>query len=219
VQAQTKGTQRTWVVYAGFLAAVAALVIFAWLAESVLRGQTLRLDGFVRGTVHSWATPGLTAVLRSITQLGSARVLITFCVVLIASLLWTGRKRAAMVFAIGASGSELLNELLKQLFHRARPDPFFGFAEPPDYSFPSGHAVMSCCIYGVAAAIVTTRIESHLGKVLVWAGAALLAALIGLSRIYLGVHYPSDVIAGFAAAIVWVTALWVAYGAWLRRFS
>lgn len=206
-------------VYAGFAAAVASLFLFAWLANQVWKGEMLRFDGFVRDTVHSWATPTLTTAMRGITQLGSLQFLVTICAVLVARLFWIGRKRAATVLLIGAVGAELLNELLKQLFQRMRPEAFFGYPEPRDYSFPSGHAVLSCCIYGVAAAIATTRMESRAGKAAVWLGAALLAALIGFSRIYLGVHYPSDVIAGFAAAVVWVTALRVAYGAWLRRVS
>ena len=212
-------TERSRIVYAGFAAAVAALLLFAWLANKIIEGATLRFDGFVRNTVHSWANPTLTDAMRGITQLGSVQFLVAMCTVLVVRLFWIGRKRAAIVLIIGSVGAEILNELLKQLFHRARPEAFFGYAEPLSYSFPSGHAIMSCCIYGVAAAIAATRIASRAGKAAVWAGAALIAGLIGFSRIYLGVHYPSDVIAGFAAAIVWVAALRIGYGAWLARVN
>ena len=202
---------------AGFLAAVAALLLFAWLANEMLEGDTLRFDGAVRNTIHSWASPPLTAAMRGITQLGSPEFLILISVVLVWRLAWMGRKRAATLLTVGAIGALVLNELLKQLFHRHRPDAFFGYAEPLGYSFPSGHAISSACFYGVAAAIIAARTRSRIKKALVWTGAALLAGLIGFSRIYLGVHYPSDVIAGYAAAIVWVTALRAAYGVWLRR--
>jgi membrane-associated phospholipid phosphatase len=202
--------------YAGFAAAVAALLLFAWLANQVLKGATLRFDTAVRDTIHSWASPPLTAAMRGITELGSPDFLILISLVLIWRLVWLGRKHAAIILAVGSIGAELLNELLKLLFHRVRPVAFFGYIEPLGYSFPSGHSISSCCFYGVAVAILTARIQSRAWKILVWAGAALLAGLIGLSRIYLGVHYPSDVIAGYAAAIVWVAALRVGYGAWLR---
>jgi membrane-associated phospholipid phosphatase len=210
-------TQPSKVLYAGFAAAVAALLLFAWLANEMVAGATLRLDNFVRDTVHSWASPPLTEAMRGITQLGSPEFLILVSFVLIWRLAQAGRKRAVIVLAVGAIGAELLNLLLKQLFHRQRPEVFFGYAEPLGYSFPSGHSISSCCFYGLAAALVTARMVSPARKALVWAGAALVVGLIGLSRVYLGVHYPSDVIAGYAAAIVWVAALRAAYGLWLRR--
>lgn len=209
--------QRNKVLYAGFAAAVTALLLFAWLANEMLEGDTLRFDSAVRNTVHSWASPPLTATMRGVTQLGSPTFLILISIVLVWQLAWMGRKRAAILLTVGAGGALVLNELLKLLFHRQRPEAFFGYVEPLGYSFPSGHAITSACFYGVAAAIVTARMQSRAGKALVWAGAALLAGLIGFSRIYLGVHYPSDVMAGYAAAIVWVVTLRAAYGVWLRR--
>jgi len=203
--------------HAGFAAAVAALLLFAWLANEVMEGATLRFDNFVRDTVHSWASPPLTAVMRGMTQLGSPTFLILASVFLIWRLARTRRRRALVLLLVGAIGAELLNLLLKELFHRQRPEAFFGYAEPLGYSFPSGHSISSCCFYGLAAAIVTMRMHSRAGRALVWAGAALVVGLIGFSRIYLGVHYPSDVLAGYAAAIVWVAALRAAYGVWLRR--
>jgi len=211
--------QRNRILYAGFAAAVAALLFFAWLANEMLEGATLRFDSFVRDTVHSWATPLLTAAMRGITQLGSPEWLILMSVILIWRLAWMGRKRAAILLAVGAIGALLLNDVLKVLFHRHRPDAYFGYHEPLGYSFPSGHAITSACFYGVAAAIISVRMRSRGAKLLVWTGAASIAGLIGFSRIYLGVHYPSDVIAGYAAAIVWVGAVRAAYGVWLRRIN
>lgn len=198
---------------------MAALLLFAWLANEMLEGDTLRFDSAVRNAIHSWASPPLTAAMRGITQLGSPVFLIVISVVLVWRLAWMGRKRAAILLTVGAIGALVLTELLKLLFHRQRPDAFFGYLEPLGYSFPSGHAISSFCFYGVAAAIVTARMRSRAGKALVWCGAALGAGLIGFSRIYLGVHYPSDVLAGYAAGVVWVAALRAGYGVWLRRLS
>jgi membrane-associated phospholipid phosphatase len=192
-------------------------VLFGWLARQVLRGETLRFDQSVRDGVHSWASPQLTYAMRGVTQLGEPWFLIGVSLILIWRLAAMGRKRVAILLVIAAIGAEALDGLLKLLFHRQRPEAFFGYPAPSSYSFPSGHAISACCFYGVLAAILTARIRSHWKQAAVWMAAALLAGWIGLSRIYLGVHYPSDVMAGYAAGIVWVAALRASYDVWPRR--
>jgi undecaprenyl-diphosphatase len=110
-----------------------------------------------------------------------------------------------------------LDQILKLCFHRPRPEAFFGLAIPATYSFPSGHALTATCFYGVLAGLLAARTRPLAGKAGLWALAATLAALIGLSRVYLGVHYPSDVLAGYAAAVVWMAAVRVGYGLRRRR--
>jgi undecaprenyl-diphosphatase len=78
---------------------------------------------------------------------------------------------------------------------------------PSSNSFPSGHAFFAASFFGGLAALLTGRIQSRALRVAVWVTAAVLSLLVGLSRVYLGVHYPSDVLAGFAAAIIWVSAV------------
>ncbi len=103
-------------------------------------------------------------------------------------------------------GALVLDLSLKYAFHRPRPVPFF-VPVPYTYSFPSGHSLFSFCFYGVLAGLLTRSIRSRMARVLIWTLAALLVAAIGLSRVYLGVHYPSDVIAGYLAASLWVSTL------------
>jgi len=202
---------------AGFAAAVLALLIFAWLATNVMRGTTKEFDAAVRDAVHARAMPWLTFAMRRITWLGSEVFLIPLGGVIAWRLIAAGRRHAAVLFAIAALGGEGLNQILKLLFARPRPEPFFGYDLPGSYSFPSGHALVSFCFFGSLAAILTRRIESGAKKWAVWVAAVLMAAVIGFSRIYLGVHYPSDVLAGYSAAIVWVLAVRAGYGFWLRR--
>jgi len=165
--------------YAGFSAAAAALLLFGYLANEVLRGETLRFDNSVRNIVHSWASPTLTYVMRGVTQLGAPRFLIVLSLVLVLWLVNMGRKRAAILLVVAAAGAVALDELLKLVFHRPRPEAYFGYPLPSSYSFPSGHAVSSCCFYGVLAAIVTARMRSRAAKIAVWTAAALMAAAIG----------------------------------------
>ena len=202
---------------AGFLAASLAAVFFGWVANEMLRGQTMHFDMAVRGQIHSWATPLLTRSMRGVTLLGSAELLVLFGVVLIWRLMAQKRIRAAVVLLIAVIGGEALDQVLKIMFRRPRPEPFFGLPAPENFSFPSGHAVASCCFYLVVAAIVTARMKSPARRLAAWTGAAVLAGAIGFSRVYLGVHYPSDVLAGYATAVIWIAAVRTGYLIWIRR--
>jgi undecaprenyl-diphosphatase len=202
---------------AGFVSAGLALAIFAWLAASVLRGEIVEFDSAVRDAVHSRASPWMTRFMRSVTRLGSELIMAPLGLLIAWRLVAAGRRHAAVLLLIASAGGETLNQLLKLLFRRPRPEAFFGYDLPSSYSFPSGHALVSCCFYGALAAILTRRMQSRLGKIAVWACAVVLVGAIGLSRVYLGVHYASDVIAGYSAAVVWVAAVATGYGFWLRR--
>lgn len=202
---------------AGLAAAVAALALFAWLAERVVRHQTMPFDAAVRGELHGLASPPLTDAFLVVTWLGSHWFLIPFGAVLVWRLAAAGRKRTAVLYVVVTAGAELLLQTLKLVFHRPRPPVFFGLEDPETYSFPSGHAMLSACFFGVAAAILTASMRSRGRRFPVWACAALLSLAIGTSRIYLGMHYPSDVLAGYAAAVVWVAAVRLQYGAWKKH--
>jgi undecaprenyl-diphosphatase len=191
-------------------AAVSSLIFFGWLTEEMSDGDTRGFDDAVRSFVHQFATPALTSVMQFASFLGSTLFLITFGIVIFIVFWLLKHRRAATFFVITMAGSTILLVTLKTVFRRARPDPFFETVLPESYSYPSGHSLSSFCFYGVLAAIITTRVERRSLRAVIWAGAFLLIALIGLSRIYLGVHHPSDVVAGYAAAFVWVTAVAVA---------
>jgi undecaprenyl-diphosphatase len=186
------------------IAALAAALFFAWLASEVARGNTLGVDLAVRGAVHSWASPWLTRAMRGATELGDPGFVIPLGLLLAVFLVWRGRARASVTLAAAAIGGEILNASLKAIFHRARPEAFFGLPQPEHYSFPSGHAMVSTCLYGALAAILAA---GSARKVVYWAFGAGVPLLIGFSRVYLGVHYPTDVLGGYAAAIVWLPIL------------
>ena len=201
----------------GFVGAAAALILFAWLANQVFRHATIRFDAAIRDGVHSLASPALTRFFRIVTNFGSELFLAPFCLFAIWRLVAAQRRRAAIVFAVAAAGGESLDYILKLLFRRERPAVFFGLTAPHSYSFPSGHSMLSACIFGVLAAILTTRVKSRGKRAAIWAAAAVATLTIGLSRVYLGVHYPSDVVAGYSAAVIWVASVAAGYHVWLRR--
>jgi len=198
----------TAVLLMSLAAAVGSLVMFTWLAEEMIEGATARFDMTVRMGVHAFASPAMTSLMRVITDLGSAGLAV-IAVIATGLFLAKGWKRAAGWLLISLAGATVLSISLKYGFHRPRPVPFFGVA-PHSYSFPSGHSLFSFCFYGVLAGLITARVRSLWLRVVVWASAALLVMAIGISRIYLGVHYPSDVVAGYLAALMWVSSLVVA---------
>ena len=186
-------------------AAVLCLFLFVWLGSEVLQGDTQRFDMAIRSWVHGLSSTDMTWAMRMISMLGFEVLIfeIAIAFIVFAKLRW---KRAALWLAIAMIGSVLLDLALKYAYHRARPEAFFG-SPARYYSFPSGHALSSLCFYGVMAGLLSARARSVWLRVGIWVIAATLVAAIGLSRIYLGVHYPSDVLAGYLAATVWVGAV------------
>jgi undecaprenyl-diphosphatase len=185
---------------------VAFLILFAWLSEEVFEGDLQRFDIATRMEVHEFFSPQLTKFMQAMTFLGSIGFLTALFAILVAVWLFKGMKRPAVWLMIAVGGSVILDVSLKLSFHRTRPVPFVG-GVPQTYSFPSGHALSSFCFYGVLAGLLCARIQNRTIRVLVWTVSAALVLAIGLSRIYLGVHYPTDVIAGYIAAAAWVSTL------------
>jgi undecaprenyl-diphosphatase len=185
--------------------AVLSLFLFAWIAEGVSHQQTMKFDLALRARVHAYAFPEMTKIMIALSFLGGDGLIFAVIVAFIAFLFFRWR-RATLWLVITLVGALVLDLSLKYAFHRPRPTPFFG-ALPRTYSFPSGHALFSFCFYGVLAGLWAGRVRSALQRILIWIAAGILVIGIGLSRIYLGVHYASDVIAGYLAAAVWVSTL------------
>jgi undecaprenyl-diphosphatase len=186
--------------------AIASLVFFSWLADEILRKRTDRFDDTVRSVIHDFASPALTDLMRFVTNLGDWQVIMTATLCLLAYLWYRRDNTHIWIALVAMMGAGILDGALKLAFHRARPDPFF-VAKPSTYSFPSGHALISLCFYGLLAGTLSHELRSKWQQVLVWTAAVIMIALIGLSRVYLGVHWPSDVLAGYAAAVIWMGAV------------
>jgi undecaprenyl-diphosphatase len=182
--------------------AVLALFLFAWLGNEVMEGDTHHFDQAVRNWVHQFASAGMTRMMTAISLLGY-NILILEMLIAFAVFAWLRWRRAAVWLAVAMAGALALDTALKFAYHRTRPSAFFGVA-PHSHSFPSGHALCSFCFYGVLAGLLSARTKALSWRIVIWTTAAILVIAIGLSRIYLGVHYPSDVIAGYLAATVWV---------------
>jgi undecaprenyl-diphosphatase len=189
------GTTGRWVRVAGALCGLLAFGAMAYLFEN---GLAMAFDLPVRAAVHSWASAPLTAAMRLISVLGSEYFLVPLAVVLVWRWVRRGERSKAYVLVAAGLSAEAASQLLKLLFHRPRPELFFALTPPRTYSFPSGHSFVPVVYFGILVGL--------LGAGPWWrVGVAALAGLLGLSRVYLGYHYPSDVMAGWALAVVWLS--------------
>jgi len=176
-----------------------SLGIFAKIASEVQEQETSSMDRAVSFAFRRLDSPVMDAIMRLFTALGSFPV-IAAVVALVA--LWRVRrsdKRGAVMLIAVAGATELLNLLLKEAFQRARPSLFREVATLHSYSFPSGHAMASAAVYGAVAVLIGRADPAHARRYHL--GAAVLVLLIGMSRVYLGVHWFTDVLAGFAAGL------------------
>jgi len=191
--------------------------LLGWLASDVAHRDTMQFDLAVRNAVHANSSGPLTWAMRAATLIGEPYVVFPAAALAFA-LFWRARLRhRALLLAIVTGGAAVLNEIVKRGFHRARPEPFFGYPEPSSYSFPSGHALFSICFFGALAALVSPSLKGAAPRAFLWLATVVLVAAIGFSRIYLGVHYPTDVVGGYLTGLVWTTAVAVGNGLWHDR--
>ena len=147
--------------FSGFAAATLAVLLFSWIAREVIEGGTQRLDQGARDFVQHIASPFLTDAMRGFTFLGEGQQITELLALSVVLLFRNGRKRAAWLMIVTIVGGLVLERLLKHVFHRTRPEPFFGTLLPSSYSFPSGHALLSCCFFGAIATMLTIREPSR----------------------------------------------------------
>jgi membrane protein DedA with SNARE-associated domain/membrane-associated phospholipid phosphatase len=192
----------------GLAAAAGCLWLFGGLAEDVLTNDPIvHYDRTIAAYLHSLANPPLTTFFLIVTALGSIETLALVGVVVAAIL---ARRRQWLYFwtwAAAVGGSALLNHMIKDLFARPRPSFEHPLLLETSYSFPSGHAMESFVVYGMLAYFAVLTLRSWRARTAAVFSAAVLVILIGFSRMYLGVHYFSDVVAGYAAGGVWLSAL------------
>jgi undecaprenyl-diphosphatase len=199
------------------------LITFSLIAEEVMEGEPLAFDRTVLLAFRQPSNPSvpigppwLHEAARDVTALGSTIVLgiVLFAVV---GYMFIARKRAEAWLMLGAVlGGVALNNILKFSFARPRPDLVAPAARVFTPSFPSGHATMSAITYLTLGALLAHTHASRPMRIYFMSLAALLTVLVGLSRVYLGVHYPTDVLAGWCIGTAWAMACWVLM-TWLQR--
>jgi undecaprenyl-diphosphatase len=190
-----------------FLVALLSLWGFLQLAGEVRQGSTGSLDESIMLWLDARGTPELDGLARSVTQLGSGAVTPVMAL-LVSVFLWIhGERRALVLLWVGLAGVLLMDDLLKEIFARERPVVFaWRTLRPGGYAFPSGHALNATVSYTLFAYLVSRLERSAALRLATFTVAGLLILLVALSRVYLGVHYPSDVLAGCLVGFAWAMA-------------
>lgn len=206
----------------GLLILTAGTGIFLEFAEAVTAGSTHALDVRILQALRQEADPTrpigpvwLQEAGRDLTSLGGTAVLALMVVMLTGYFLLDGKPRLAAFLPVAALGGVVLNLVMKYHFARPRPIevPHLALVSTP--SFPSSHSMMAAVIYLGLGAITAAGTPHRSVKIYAIGVAVALTALIGLTRIYLGVHYPSDVLAGWTAGLLWSLACWLV-ARWIR---
>ena len=199
-----------------FVLIIAGLVFaFGFIAQEVVKGKTLAFDREVmlalRNSVDTSVPIGpawLPEAARDITSLGSIIVLVIITLVVVGYLFLAGKSAVAWLMLIAVFGGIALSDLLKFAFGRARPDIVTPLARVFTTSFPSGHATLSAITYLTIGAVLARSQPSSTISLYFMSLAAFLTMIIGVSRIYLGVHYPTDVLGGWCIGTAWAMGCW-----------
>ncbi|HEY9908051.1 MAG TPA: phosphatase PAP2 family protein, partial [Thermosynechococcaceae cyanobacterium] len=199
----------------GLLLAAGALWVFYKIAGEVLAKETQAIDIQVLLTIQQWHRPWLDQVMIWLTALGQPSVLLVSSLVLVVLLLRRKKAPEAVALVIVALGGLGLNLLLKKLFARDHPALWERTVHVDFYSFPSGHAMMSMILYGAIGYLLATQFPQWRG----WIAVVIvgLVGAIGFTRLYLGVHWLTDVAAGYAAGLVWLLVVRVGLEVWKQR--
>jgi undecaprenyl-diphosphatase len=211
------------IVYLVALLIAAAAWGFIKIADEALEGDTAAFDeAVVRGLrdpddVSRPLGPEMLAeIARDVTALGGVGPLAFFSVVAAGFLFFDRKLRMSLYLAFATGGATVASLLLKQIFSRPRPSVVPHLTEVYTSSFPSGHSMMSAAIYLTLGSLLAASIPRVTLKIYVLAVAIALSLAVGVSRVYLGVHYPTDVLAGWMAGMIWALLCWF-FARWLQR--
>lgn len=202
--------------------AAALLLLFGAIAEEVVEGETHRLDRAVLMSFRTAANPAdligpdwFEEMVRDVTALGSYAFVIIIVTAATGYLLMIRKLGLALLLLAAEAGGMLFSTLLKEMFDRPRPDLEHA-ARVFTASFPSGHATLSAVTFLTLGALLTRVTDDRKSKLYFMGTAIILTIMVGLSRLYLGVHYPSDILAGWCIGSAWAVLCWGG-ALWLQR--
>jgi undecaprenyl-diphosphatase len=200
----------------GLLVVALSIWGFVAIADEVMEGETLKFDDWVIESLRQADNPKrpigprwLAEMARDVTALGGVACL-SLLVAAVAGFLLLRQMYGAMALVLGATlGGLLVSSLLKWCFNRPRPDVVPHLDMVYTSSFPSGHSMLSAIVFLTLGALLGSFVKQRRLKAYFLLVAIGLTTLVGLSRVFLGVHYPTDVLAGWCAGLAWAAACWV----------
>jgi undecaprenyl-diphosphatase len=189
----------------GFLACALLVALFGILADEVfeVHGEN-PIDRRITLAVRGLHAPGRDAMARAVTGLGDVRFLMPAALATVVVLYAKGRRVSGLLFAGSVVGGWLLETVLKISFHRTRPDLWPALVTEKTLSFPSGHATMTTVFFGGIVALVFHLTKSRWARAAALCAGAATVLTVGFTRIYLGAHWMTDVLAGFLVGLLWV---------------
>lgn len=187
----------------GLVSCLIIIYIIAQISDEVLDQEAFAFDKTILLWIHSFANPTLDGIMRSITRFNDPSTVAVIAVIVLGILLWRHYYSEAQIFIIDCLGGVVLSYGLKSAFGKTRPDLWKSAVEDLSFSYPSGHALGSTVLYGFIAYLIATRYPQF--SLLVYAVVICPIGAIGLSRLYLGVHWPTDIIGGYGIGFLWLT--------------
>jgi len=193
-----KKTRETWL---GLGVASLALGIFIRITQELLENEVDTIDHALMAKVVALRGHWLNGVMRDITSLGSGTLVTIFCIIAVAVFVSLREWFNALQVCVATAAAGLWMTVAKSSIQRARPDELLRLTSASGYSFPSGHASGATALYLTLALLICRYVPFHRARVGIIAGAGALILLVAFSRVYLGVHYPSDVTAGICVGV------------------
>jgi undecaprenyl-diphosphatase len=187
----------------GLLICLAIIYTLAKLSEDVLEREAFSFDKAILLWIHQFANPTLDRIMLNITRLGNPSTVVLIVLVTLGILWWRRYYQEAKIFLLNCLGGAVLSYGLKLAFSKPRPHLWQLLISETSYSYPSGHALGSMVLYGFLAYLLGNHFPQYAR--IFYLIATILIVAIGLSRLYLGVHWPTDVIAGYGVGFLWIT--------------
>ena len=215
------GRSRLWIatpLLVGVAVAIACLAGYAELAEDLVLSPSISaFDASLGELIVSWREPGLTAIMRGATWSANRLTITALVLTSVAVLIWRCDYREALLLALVVASGTALGAIAKRVTERPRPPAVASLVElPPSFSFPSGHTLAALLVWTLIAIVVLRVGRESWTKALAVAGGLLLVMLVGLSRVYLGVHWPSDVLASWLMGVGWLALTLGGFLTWER---
>ncbi|WP_157452045.1 phosphatase PAP2 family protein [Deinococcus aquatilis] len=186
-----------------FLGIVLPLLLVGWVAEDLLEGQSFAFEQPFLLALHRFATPQLDQLALLFSTVGGVSVIAPLSALILVAL-WFKQHRLAAFWTLGVAGAAALNVVMKLLLHRTRPELWPRLVQEHDASFPSGHSMYSAA-FVTALILLTWRTPYRWPALVLGIG---FSGAVGVSRLYLGVHYPTDVLCGWLTGVAWVLGVY-----------
>ncbi|MDB5180222.1 MAG: acid phosphatase [Candidatus Saccharibacteria bacterium] len=209
-------TYKTRHLFLAFILFWTPVIIFAKVAGEIVEKEPIGWDVSILHWIHLFSAPLLDSIFFFITTIGSIQVILPVTIAILAYLLYKKQRLNSLIILFGVGGAAVANVILKLIFHRDRPAFWHSLVTETGYSFPSGHAMASSAF----ALCLIVILWNTRWRVLAIIAGAIIVFMVGLSRLYLGVHYPTDVLAGWSVSLVWIIIVAsIAKGMSVRRMS